>query len=87
MSSCNRALPCLIWSRVCGLLEPALFWCVYFLVGKCVCSDSGRPGGRGVDDTGQRRRDTRALPGARLVDHLLAHQVSRETIPLLVFLL
>ena len=53
-----------------------------------MCSDGGRPRGRGADDPGQRRRHTRALPGARLVDNLLARQVSHpKRTPVAVFLL
>ena len=40
-------------------------------------SDGGRTRCRRANDSGQRRRHTRALPGARLVDNLLARQVSR----------
>lgn len=49
-------------------------------------SDGGRTRRRRADDSGQRRRHTRALPGARLVDNLLARQVSRQQL-VLVFLL
>ena len=42
-----------------------------------MCSDGGRTRCRRADDSGQRRRHTRALPGARLVDNLLARQVRR----------
>lgn len=42
-------------------------------------SGGGRARCRRRDDSGQRRRHTRALPGARLVGNLLAHQVSRPT--------
>ncbi|KAF8714894.1 hypothetical protein HU200_027430 [Digitaria exilis] len=56
------------------------FCAAFFLGGiKGTPFDGGRPRGRGADDPGQRRRHTRALPGARLVDNLLAHQVSRRT--------
>jgi hypothetical protein len=51
-----------------------------------MCSDGCRARGGGADDTGQRRRHTPALPGARLVDNVLAHQVScRATLKSRVF--
>jgi hypothetical protein len=58
---------------VCSLIY---FWSV---AGGWVCSDGGRTRGGGADDTGQRRRHTPALPGARLVDNLLPHQVIRRS--------
>jgi hypothetical protein len=52
---------------------------IYFfggLAGERMCSAGCRTRGGGAGDTGQRRRHTPALPGARLVDNVLAHQVS-----------
>jgi hypothetical protein len=51
------------------------------------CSGGRRPGGGGADGAGQRRRDTPPLPGARLVDHLLPHQVRKKKIKCFYFFL
>ena len=70
-----------------GLLRLRVLNKLCWLLG-WVCSDGGRPRGGGADDPGQRRRHTRALPGARLVDNLLARQVSHpKRTPVAVFLL
>jgi hypothetical protein len=75
----SRVLPCSDFGALLCLRGSAPGRVFLFLLPppQWMCSDGGRTRCRRADDSGQRRRHTRALPGARLVDNLLAHQVSR----------